>query len=131
MSPECLKSSWCTNPWAKKSTGAGRRLCGWRDARFHYWRRVAAALAYGTQTVPKVDKITGPGNAYALASAKSGTVGIDMIAGPSEILVLADGSTPADWVAWILLPSTSWRKASCCVPTRALSTRCKWPLTAC
>ncbi len=60
-----------------------------------------AALAYGTQTVPKVDKITGPGNAY-VASAKKrvfGTVGIDMIAGPSEILVLADGSTPADWVA--------------------------------
>ena len=59
------------------------------------------ALAYGTQTVPKVDKITGPGNAY-VASAKKrvfGTVGIDMIAGPSEILVLADGSTPADWVA--------------------------------
>ena len=60
-----------------------------------------AALAYGTQTVPKVDKITGPGNAY-VASAKKrvfGTVGIDMIAGPSEILVLADGSTPPDWVA--------------------------------
>ena len=60
-----------------------------------------AAMAYGTHTVPKVDKITGPGNAY-VASAKKrvfGTVGIDMIAGPSEILVLADGSTPADWVA--------------------------------
>ena len=60
-----------------------------------------AALAYGTETVPKVDKITGPGNAY-VASAKKrvfGTVGIDMIAGPSEILVLADGTTPADWVA--------------------------------
>jgi histidinol dehydrogenase len=60
-----------------------------------------AALAYGTATVPRVDKITGPGNAY-VASAKRrvfGVVGIDMIAGPSEILVLADGSTPADWVA--------------------------------
>jgi histidinol dehydrogenase len=59
------------------------------------------ALAYGTATVPPVDKITGPGNAY-VASAKRrvfGQVGIDMIAGPSEILVLADGSTPADWVA--------------------------------
>ena len=59
------------------------------------------ALAYGTATVPKVDKITGPGNAY-VASAKKrvfGQVGIDMIAGPSEILVLADGSTPPDWVA--------------------------------
>jgi len=63
--------------------------------------QAVGALAYGTQTVPKVDKITGPGNAY-VASAKKrvfGTVGIDMIAGPSEILVLADGSTPADWVA--------------------------------
>ena len=60
-----------------------------------------AALAYGTASVPRVDKITGPGNAY-VASAKKhvfGQVGIDMIAGPSEILVLADGSTPPDWVA--------------------------------
>ncbi len=60
-----------------------------------------AALAYGTATIPRVDKITGPGNAY-VASAKRrvfGQVGIDMIAGPSEILVLADGSTPPDWVA--------------------------------
>ena len=59
------------------------------------------ALAYGTATIPAVHKITGPGNAY-VASAKRrvfGTVGIDMIAGPSEILVLADGSTPPDWVA--------------------------------
>ncbi|MDM7941101.1 MAG: histidinol dehydrogenase [Hydrogenophaga sp.] len=63
--------------------------------------QAVAALAYGTATVPKVDKITGPGNAY-VASAKKrvfGIVGIDMIAGPSEILVLADGSTPAEWVA--------------------------------
>ena len=63
--------------------------------------QAVAALTYGTQTVPKVDKITGPGNAY-VASAKKrvfGMVGIDMIAGPSEILVLADGTTPADWVA--------------------------------
>jgi histidinol dehydrogenase len=60
-----------------------------------------AALAHGTATIAKVDKITGPGNAY-VASAKRrvfGLVGIDMIAGPSEILVLADGTTPPDWVA--------------------------------
>jgi histidinol dehydrogenase len=59
------------------------------------------ALTYGTATIPAVHKITGPGNAY-VASAKRrvfGTVGIDMIAGPSEILVLADGTTPPDWVA--------------------------------
>ena len=63
--------------------------------------QAVAALAYGTATVPRVDKITGPGNAY-VASAKKhvfGHVGIDMIAGPSEILVLADGTTPPDWVA--------------------------------
>jgi histidinol dehydrogenase len=63
--------------------------------------QAVGALAYGTATIPRVDKITGPGNAY-VASAKRrvfGQVGIDMIAGPSEILVLADGSTPADWVA--------------------------------
>jgi len=60
-----------------------------------------AALAYGTQTVPAVDKITGPGNAYVAAAKRRvfGTVGIDMIAGPSEILVLADGTTPPAWVA--------------------------------
>jgi histidinol dehydrogenase len=60
-----------------------------------------AALAYGTQTLAAVHKITGPGNAYVAAAKRRvfGTVGIDMIAGPSEILVLADGSTPPDWVA--------------------------------
>ncbi len=63
--------------------------------------QAVGALAYGTATIPAVHKITGPGNAY-VASAKRrvfGTVGIDMIAGPSEILVLADGTTPPDWVA--------------------------------
>jgi histidinol dehydrogenase len=60
-----------------------------------------AALAYGTQTVPAVDKIVGPGNIY-VATAKRmvfGTVGIDMIAGPSEILVICDGATDPDWIA--------------------------------
>jgi len=60
-----------------------------------------AALAWGTATIPAVDKIVGPGNAY-VAQAKRrvfGVVGIDMIAGPSEILVISDASTPADWVA--------------------------------
>jgi histidinol dehydrogenase len=63
--------------------------------------QAVAALAYGTATVPRVDKITGPGNAYVAAAKRRvfGTVGIDMIAGPSEILVLADGTTPPDWVA--------------------------------
>ncbi|RUS67110.1 Histidinol dehydrogenase [Saezia sanguinis] len=63
--------------------------------------QAVGALAYGTQHIAPVDKITGPGNAY-VASAKRrvfGTVGIDMIAGPSEILVVADGSTNPEWVA--------------------------------
>ena len=63
--------------------------------------QAVAALAYGTQTIPQVDKIVGPGNAY-VASAKRrvfGIVGIDMVAGPSEVLVIADGSGDPDWTA--------------------------------
>jgi len=63
--------------------------------------QAVAALAYGTQTIPQVDKIVGPGNAY-VASAKRrvfGVVGIDMVAGPSEVLIIADGSTNPDWIA--------------------------------
>jgi histidinol dehydrogenase len=60
-----------------------------------------AALAYGTATIARVDKIVGPGNAYVAEAKRQvfGQVGIDMIAGPSEILIIGDGSTPADWVA--------------------------------
>ena len=63
--------------------------------------QAVAALAYGTQSVPRVDKIVGPGNAYVAAAKRQvfGQVGIDMIAGPSEILVIGDGSTPPDWIA--------------------------------
>src|SRR5690625_3570997 len=63
--------------------------------------QAVAALAYGTNSIPAVDKIVGPGNAYVAAAKRRvfGTVGIDMIAGPSEILIIADGSTPAEWVA--------------------------------
>jgi histidinol dehydrogenase len=63
--------------------------------------QAVGALAYGTASIPAVDKIVGPGNAY-VASAKRqvfGVVGIDMVAGPSEILVISDGTTPPDWVA--------------------------------
>ncbi|HQR84869.1 MAG TPA: histidinol dehydrogenase [Polynucleobacter sp.] len=63
--------------------------------------QAVAALAYGTESIPPVDKIVGPGNAY-VATAKRrvfGTVGIDMIAGPSEILILCDGSSNPDWIA--------------------------------
>jgi histidinol dehydrogenase len=60
-----------------------------------------AALAYGTQTVPAVDKICGPGNAYVAAAKRRvfGTVGIDMVAGVSEIVVVADGTANPDWIA--------------------------------
>jgi histidinol dehydrogenase len=63
--------------------------------------QAVGALAYGTQTIPAVDKIVGPGNAYVAAAKRRvfGTVGIDMIAGPSEILIICDGKTPADWIA--------------------------------
>jgi histidinol dehydrogenase len=63
--------------------------------------QAVAALAYGTETIPAVDKIVGPGNIY-VATAKRlvfGTVGIDMVAGPSEILVICDGNTDPDWIA--------------------------------
>src|SRR5262249_954584 len=63
--------------------------------------QAVAALAFGTRSVPRVDKIVGPGNAYVAAAKRQvfGEVGIDMIAGPSEILVICDGSTDPDWVA--------------------------------
>jgi histidinol dehydrogenase len=63
--------------------------------------QAVAALAYGTKSLPRVDKIVGPGNAYVAEAKRQvfGQVGIDMIAGPSEILVICDGRTPADWVA--------------------------------
>lgn len=63
--------------------------------------QAVAALAYGTQTIPQVDKIVGPGNAYVAAAKRRvfGTVGIDMVAGPSEVLIISDGSGNPDWVA--------------------------------
>lgn len=63
--------------------------------------QAVAALAFGTETVPRVDKIVGPGNIYVATAKRAvfGQVGIDMIAGPSEILVVADGGTDPDWLA--------------------------------
>ncbi len=63
--------------------------------------QAVGALAYGTQTIPQVDKITGPGNAYVAAAKRRvfGTVGIDMVAGPSEVLIISDGHGNPDWVA--------------------------------
>jgi histidinol dehydrogenase len=63
--------------------------------------QAVGALAYGTETIPKVDKIVGPGNAYVAEAKRKvfGVVGIDMIAGPSEILIICDGKTNPDWIA--------------------------------
>jgi len=63
--------------------------------------QAVGALAYGTETIPQVDKIVGPGNAYVAAAKRRvfGIVGIDMVAGPSEILVICDGKTNPDWIA--------------------------------
>ncbi|PHV10290.1 histidinol dehydrogenase [Chitinimonas sp. BJB300] len=63
--------------------------------------QAVAALAYGTETLPQVDKVTGPGNQYVAAAKRAvfGVVGIDMVAGPSEILVICDGQTDPDWIA--------------------------------
>jgi histidinol dehydrogenase len=72
------------------------------------------ALAYGTATVPAVDKIVGPGNAYVAAAKRRvfGAVGIDMLAGPSEILVICDGSTDPDWIAMDLLAQAEHDEAA-------------------
>lgn len=71
--------------------------------------QAVAALAYGTETVPKVDKIVGPGNIYVATAKRQvfGQVGLDMIAGPSEILVVCDGLTDPDWIAMDLLDRKS------------------------
>lgn len=80
---------------------AAARLCGVDRVFSIGGAQAVAALAYGTETIPRVDKIVGPGNIY-VATAKRlvfGAVGIDMIAGPSEVVVVCDGGTRADWVA--------------------------------
>jgi len=73
-----------------------------------------AALAYGTESVPRVDKIVGPGNVYVAEAKRQvfGQVGIDMIAGPSEILVISDGSAPADWMAMDLFSQAEHDEAA-------------------
>src|SRR5699024_9327949 len=65
------------------------------------WAQPVAALAYGNESIPGVDKIVGPGNIYVATAKRAvfGKVGIDMIAGPSEILVVCDGQTDPDWIA--------------------------------
>jgi histidinol dehydrogenase len=73
-----------------------------------------AALAYGTETIPQVDKIVGPGNAYVACAKRRvfGIVGIDMVAGPSEILVICDGKTDPDWIAMDLFSQAEHDEAA-------------------
>jgi len=80
---------------------AAAALCGVDRAYTIGGAQAVAALAYGTPTIPAVDKIVGPGNAYVAAAKRRvfGVVGIDMVAGPSEILVVCDGATDPDWIA--------------------------------
>src|SRR5882672_3182841 len=76
--------------------------------------QAVGALAYGTQTVPRVDKIVGPGNAYVTEAKRQvfGTVGIDMISGPTEILVICDGKTHPDWIAMDLFSQAEHAETS-------------------
>ncbi len=83
------------NPWVL----AAAHLVGIDHAFCIGGAQAVAAMAYGTETVPAVDKIVGPGNAYVTAAKRHvfGAVGIDKLAGPSEILVICDGQTDVDW----------------------------------
>jgi histidinol dehydrogenase len=76
--------------------------------------QAVAALAYGTETIPQVDKIVGPGNAYVVEAKRQvfGTVGIDMISGPTEILVICDGNTDPDWIAMDLFSQAEHAETS-------------------
>jgi histidinol dehydrogenase len=97
--------------------------------------QAVGALAYGTQTIPAVDKIVGPGNAF-VASAKRrvfGQVGIDMIAGPSEILVICDGTTPrigSRWIYFLKLNTTNWLSLFFYVPMLIILKKWKKVLNA-
>jgi histidinol dehydrogenase len=91
--------------WLNPLVLAAARIAGIDEIYRIGGAQAVAALAYGTETVRPVDKIVGPGNAYVAAAKRQvfGTVGIDMIAGPSEILVVADGDNDPDWIAADLL----------------------------
>jgi histidinol dehydrogenase len=93
---------------------AAARLAGITEVYRVGGAQAIAALAYGTETIPAVAKIVGPGNAYVAAAKRLvfGRVGIDMIAGPSEVLVLADGKANPDWIAADLLAQAEHDRAS-------------------
>ncbi|MDP2620505.1 MAG: histidinol dehydrogenase [Hyphomicrobiales bacterium] len=93
---------------------AAAHLCGIEEIYRIGGAHAVAALAYGTQTIPQVAKIVGPGNVYVAAAKRQvfGQVGIDMIAGPSEVLIVADGSNDPDWIAIDLLAQAEHDEAA-------------------
>ena len=107
-SPASIASSWPFLPPAapiNPAVLAAAKLVGVTEIYRVGGAQAIAALAYGTETIAPVAKITGPGNAYVAAAKRHvfGTVGIDMIAGPSEVLVIADKDNDPDWIAADLL----------------------------
>ena len=104
MLPVFVKSLWwCPTPDGERNdlVLAAAAVAGVDRAFTIGGAQAVAALAYGTETVPAVDKIVGPGNIYVATAKRQvfGKVGIDMIAGPSEICVVCDGKTDPDWIA--------------------------------
>ena len=97
----CSRVILCSPPPIADPILAAARLCGIDEIYQVGGAQAIAAMAFGTETIPSVSKIFGPGNAYVAAAKRYvfGTVGIDMIAGPSEILVICDGKTNPDWIA--------------------------------
>ncbi len=91
----------CPNGILNQAVLAAAYICGIKDIYCVGGAQAIAALAFGTETITPVDKIVGPGNAYVAEAKRQvyGKVGIDMIAGPSEITIIADGSMPAKWTA--------------------------------
>ena len=133
MWPAWARSSWwCPRRAANATRWCWRRRGGRREPRLHHRRRAGrgGALAHGTATVPAVDKITGPGNAY-VASAKRrvfGKVGIDMIAGPAKSSCWPTARrrpTGWRWTCSARPSTTSWRRASCCARTPAYIAKVK------
>src|SRR5207249_3701835 len=108
---------------------AAARLAGVTEGYRVGGAQAVAALAYGTATIRRVDKIVGPGNIYvALAKARVfGEVGIDMVAGPSEIVVVADAAADPAWVACAMRARSSWAAT----PPRWLATTSPDPTTSC
>jgi histidinol dehydrogenase len=95
----------CTPPPVSEALLWALRFCGVEEVYSLGGAQAIAALAYGTRTIPRVDKIFGPGNAYVTEAKRQvfGIVGIDLLAGPSELMILADGSTCVEWAALDLL----------------------------